>query len=89
MTSRERVKRAIEFQGVDRIPVMHAILPAAWYRYGEKLQSIIEKYPSDLTEKRTPGGRPAAAGYEYSSALMRAWSISDDFAYFAPRTFQY
>jgi len=28
MTSRERVIRAIEFKGPDRIPVMHAALPA-------------------------------------------------------------
>jgi len=47
MTGRERVKRAVEFGCPDRIPVMHAYLPAAMERLGRRLQDVLAKYPSD------------------------------------------
>lgn len=48
MNSRERVIRAIEFEGPDRVPVTHSVLPAALLKYGEKLERIFRKYPSDF-----------------------------------------
>jgi uroporphyrinogen-III decarboxylase len=48
MDSRERVIRAIEFTGPDRIPVMHRTLPGAFRRYGRKLEELYAKYPSDV-----------------------------------------
>lgn len=48
MTSRERVTRAIKFKKPDRIPVMHACLPAAVKECGNQLQEIIKGYPSDF-----------------------------------------
>lgn len=48
MTSRERVRRAIEFKAPDRIPIMHACLPAATEKYGSELQEIMRQYPSDF-----------------------------------------
>jgi len=48
MTSRERVRRAIEFKKPDHIPIMHACLPAAVREHGNQLQEIIRHYPSDF-----------------------------------------
>lgn len=48
MTSRERVIRAIECTGPDRIPVQYAILPGGVRRYGADLQALQECYPSDV-----------------------------------------
>jgi len=42
MKSRERVKRAISFGGPDKVPVSHAILPAAQFKYGERLTEILD-----------------------------------------------
>jgi uroporphyrinogen-III decarboxylase len=92
MTSRERVIRAIEFKGPDRIPVMHAVLPAAWYKYGEELAKILSKYPRDIASgsgKSDVSKRPASAGYKYSEDLTKRWTFEDDFAYLEPRSFQY
>ncbi len=47
MTSRERVKRAIRFEGPDRVAVMHSVLPAAIERHGDALRDILHRYPSD------------------------------------------
>lgn len=88
LSSRERVKRAVEFRGIDRLPLMHAVLPAAWYRFGEKLNQILEKYPKDLT-KKGKGGKPATAGYKYTQELAESITINDDFSYIEARSFQY
>ena len=56
MTSRERVKRAIKFQRPDRVPMIHAYLPAAADKLGNRLQEVLEKYPSDY-------GSAALGGY--------------------------
>ncbi|MGC8716507.1 MAG: uroporphyrinogen decarboxylase family protein [bacterium] len=92
MTSRERVIRAIEFKGIDRIPIMHAVLPAAWYKYGEELANILSRYPKDIVsslDKMDVSRRPASAGYKYSEDLSKKWTFEDDFIYLEPRSFQY
>ncbi len=48
MNSRERVRRAIHFQGPDCIPVSHAVLPAAQIKYGSPLGEILEEYRDDF-----------------------------------------
>jgi uroporphyrinogen decarboxylase len=48
MSSRERVIRAIERGGPDRIPLTHATLPGAVVRYGEALAELYRRYPSDV-----------------------------------------
>ena len=48
MKSRERVNRAIHFQGPDRPPISHAILPSAQYHYGKALSDITDKVPEDF-----------------------------------------
>ena len=48
MNSRERVRRAIERSGPDRIPLTHATLPGAVARYGEALDELYRRYPSDV-----------------------------------------
>jgi uroporphyrinogen decarboxylase len=47
MTSRERVKRAIRFERPDRVPIIHAYLPASAENLGERFQEVLAKYPSD------------------------------------------
>jgi len=49
MTSRERVLKAIKFDRPDRIPIMHAALPAAFYTHGQALVDLLnKKYPHDF-----------------------------------------
>ncbi len=50
MNSRQRVIRAIEMTGPDRVPVMHCTLPGAVARYGKALADLYEKYPEDVVE---------------------------------------
>jgi len=49
MNSRERVIKAIEFDGPDRVPIIHNPTLAAIKKYGAKLQKILEKYPEDYS----------------------------------------
>jgi uroporphyrinogen decarboxylase len=47
MDSRERVIRAIEHTGPDRIPITHCTLPGAYLRYGAALEALYARYPAD------------------------------------------
>ena len=48
MDSRERVTRAIEMTGPDRVPITHATLPGAVKHYGKTLEALYTRYPSDI-----------------------------------------
>jgi len=47
MTSRERMRAAIEFKGPDRVPKDHYIFPGAFWRHGRKLLDLLEEHPDD------------------------------------------
>lgn len=48
MNSRERVQRAITFQRPDRVPVSHAVLPAAALKYGHALRELLAEFREDF-----------------------------------------
>lgn len=48
MDSRERVTRAVEFKGPDRIPIYQCYLPRALLAHGGKLIEILSEYPHDF-----------------------------------------
>jgi hypothetical protein len=48
MTSRERVQRAIHFGNPDRVPISHAVLPAAGLKYGQALDDILFEFHEDF-----------------------------------------
>jgi len=48
MNSRERVNKAIEFKDPDRVPISHAVLPAAQLKYGEQLDEILSEFRDDF-----------------------------------------
>jgi uroporphyrinogen decarboxylase len=62
MNSRERVRRALRFERPDRVPISHAVLPAAQLKYGPALAEILAEfredfgwdYMSDLPVERFP-----------------------------------
>jgi len=48
MNSRERVQRAIRFEKPDRVPISHAVLPAAQLKYGRALSEILAQFHEDF-----------------------------------------
>jgi len=46
--SRERVRRAVNFNYPDRPPVSHAVLPAAQKKYGRALDDILAGVHEDF-----------------------------------------
>ncbi len=47
-SNRERVKAAVHFQRPDRVPISHAVLPAAQLSYGEQLAEILTEFGEDF-----------------------------------------
>ncbi|MCK4323869.1 MAG: hypothetical protein KAW89_05015 [Armatimonadetes bacterium] len=54
MTSRERVRRAVQFDGPDRLPILHGVLPGARWRHGQALERLIDEYTDDFGRPNTP-----------------------------------
>ena len=48
MNSRQRVKCCINFQYPDRVPISHAVLPAAQIKYGKGLDEILTEFREDF-----------------------------------------
>jgi uroporphyrinogen decarboxylase len=48
MNSRERVRRAVHFRGPDRVPISHAVLPAAQLKYGQALNELLAEFREDF-----------------------------------------
>jgi uroporphyrinogen decarboxylase len=48
LTSRERVQRAVAFNNPDRVPISHAVLPAAQLKYGPALDEILTQFREDF-----------------------------------------
>jgi len=74
MTPRERVTRAIEFSGPDRIPIHHYIMPGAFHRYGQKLANLLNNYPNDIGgEKFEVPPQPDCTETEYRDEWGVTW----------------
>jgi len=48
VNSRERVIRAIEFKGPDRVPLLHGVLPAALMKHGQPLVDLLNEFKDDF-----------------------------------------
>jgi uroporphyrinogen decarboxylase len=48
MDSRERVRRAVRFDRPDRVPISHAVLPAAQLKHGAALAEILAEHREDF-----------------------------------------
>jgi hypothetical protein len=82
MNSRERVSRAIHFQGPDRLPVSHAILPSAQYHYGAALSAITDPVPEDFGWSLLPDLPPDKLPAVYKLGYNRddfgtLWHVSE------------
>jgi hypothetical protein len=77
MNSRERVIRAIEFTGPDRVPFEHAVFPGAFHRHGMALVELLNQYPDDFGNTRfsLPQAVPDTGGYleEYRDEWGSLW----------------
>jgi uroporphyrinogen decarboxylase len=73
LNSRERVIRAIEFELPDRIPITNAALPAASLKYGDRLNRIFAKYPSDFGRSYPPSTYPDQAYFLGRRTYVDDW----------------
>jgi hypothetical protein len=89
MNSRERVIRSIKFTSPDRAPIMHRTLPGAFRRYGQALEDLYARYPSDVLlspKLRAPFRHADPAGEGAGAGLVKdvwgcTWQkVTDDYA---------
>ena len=71
MMSRERVLRAIEFRRPDRLPISHAVLPAAQIKYGRALDEILAEFREDFGWDYLPDQPAAEFSPQYRQGLSR------------------
>lgn len=83
MNSRERVKRAINFQGPDRAPISHAILPATQIKYGAALEEILADVHEDfgwhlLPDMQREHYPPLYKGGRHYDDFGVLWDVEDE-----------
>ncbi len=65
MTSRERVRAAMDFRPVDIAPLQYFYAPVGYYEHGEKLNDLFQTLPGDFEPfSRQPIPRPEPEAYE-------------------------
>jgi len=69
MTSRERVSRAVEFAGPDRVPFHTWAFPGAWRRHGQALADLLNGFPDDF------GGRSYRVPEEARPSILAAGGV--------------
>jgi uroporphyrinogen decarboxylase len=83
MNSRERVRRAIRFGTPDRVPVSHAVLPAAELKYGRALAEILAEHREDFgwdymdalpLEKYSPQYKPGRNKDDFGTVWRVEWA---------------
>jgi uroporphyrinogen decarboxylase len=82
MDSRERVFRALERSGPDRLPIFQQLLPGARLQYGARLDALLARYPSDFSDCGYYGDSEygPAAGLGHADAWGAVWTrVSDDY----------
>ena len=82
MDSRERVFRALERTGPDRLPIFQQLLPGAKLKYGKGLEDLLRRYPSDFSDAGYYGDTEygPAAGVGHPDAWGAVWTrVSDDY----------
>ena len=64
MTPRERVVRAVEMRGPDRIPIHRYVMPGAFHTHGLKLVDLLNALPVRIVAHRRQGQAVGARAAE-------------------------
>jgi uroporphyrinogen decarboxylase len=97
MTPRERMLRAIEFTGPDKIPVVYHPSPAGLHIHGEKLLKLFNAYPPDnpitFTSIPTPPAGTIDETGRYHEIQIDAWGTGWEFLIYGiqghPKTYPF
>ena len=85
MDGRERAQRAADFEGPDRVPIIHSILAGAFHKHGDALKKLVEEdYASDFMRvdyrQDWAKGRALGPGESYTDEWGCVWTgLSDDY----------
>jgi len=81
MNSRERVKRAMHYQSVDKVPLRYYYCPVGYYEHGDKLNDLYATLPGDFeTFRRMPIPVPDPADFDetgsYHARMTDEWGVT-------------
>lgn len=87
MNSRQRVKNAMHYQPVDKVPVQYSYSPVGFYEHGEKLNDLFAANPGDFDAfSRQPIPAPPASEYDtdgnYHSFRTDEWGVTWEYRIF-------
>lgn len=81
LTRRERVRRAMHYQPVDKVPVRYYYCPVGYYEHGDKLNDLYARLPGDFAPyKRYPIPGPGENDFdesgEYHAFQTDEWGVT-------------
>lgn len=87
MTRRERVKNAMHYQPVDKVPVRYYYCPVGYYEHGDKLNDLYAAFPGDFEPfRRLPIPTPAPEDYDsdgsFHSFKKDDWGVTWEYRIF-------
>jgi len=81
MTSRERVKAAIEFKGPDRVPFACPWFEGALWQHGQAVVDLIARHPDDFGNTPPPiPPQPTEALLHYTDEWGTTWERARDYS---------
>ncbi|MGI6174087.1 MAG: uroporphyrinogen decarboxylase family protein [Christensenellales bacterium] len=80
MNSRERVRRAMHYRSVDKVPLQYYYTPVGYYEHGEKLNDLYASLPGDFEPyRRMPIPKIAESCYDidgrYHELRRDEWGV--------------
>ena len=80
LTRRERVRRAMHYQSVDKVPVRYYYCPVGYYEHGDKLNDLYATLPGDFEPfRRVPPCGPEKDDYDkngrYHAFRTDEWGV--------------
>lgn len=87
MNRRDRVKNAMHFKPVDKVPVRFYYCPVGYYEHGDKLNDLYATLPGDFEPfRRVPPTGPAEGDYDsegkYHAFRTDAWGVTWEYRIF-------
>lgn len=87
MTRRERVRRAMHYQAVDKAPLQYYYCPVGYYEHGDKLNDLYQTLPGDFepfVRKQSSGPAPDEVDENgrYHAVHIDAWGIPWEYRIF-------
>ncbi len=87
MTRRERVRHAMHYQPVDKVPLQFYYTPVGYYEHGDKRNDLFARHPGDFEPfRRQPIPQLPPSAFDpdsnYHATMTDSWGVTWTYRFF-------